>query len=52
MKIFANNKAYVQNNDLAYLMRGAEGISIPTSIFEKVFGNSRHRPNKSFAKSV
>lgn len=38
MKIFANNKAYVQNNDLAYLMRGAEGISIPASIFEKVFG--------------
>ena len=38
MKIFSNNKAYVQNNDLAYLMRGAEGISIPASIFEKVFG--------------
>lgn len=38
MKIFANNKAYVQNNDLAYLMRGAEGISIPASIFNKVFG--------------
>ena len=38
MKIFVNNKVYVQKNDLAYLMRGAEGISIPSSIINKVFG--------------
>ena len=37
MKIFANNKVYVQKNDLAYFMRGAEGISIPSSIINKVF---------------
>ena len=38
MKIFANNKVYVQKNDLAYLMRGAEDVSIPSSIMDKVFG--------------
>ena len=38
MKVFANNKVYVQKNDLAYFMRGAEGVSIPSSIVEKVFG--------------
>ena len=38
MKIFANNKVYVQKNDLAYFMRGAEGILIPSSIIDKVFG--------------
>ena len=38
MKLFVNNKAYVQKNDLAYLMRGAEGISIPSSIVDQVFG--------------
>lgn len=38
MKIFANNKAYIQKNDLAYFMRCAEGVSIPSSIIDKVFG--------------
>ena len=38
MKLFANNKVYVQKNDLAYFMRGAEGVSIPSSIINKVFG--------------
>ena len=35
MKIFANNKVYVQNNDLSYLLHNAK--EIPASIFEKVF---------------
>lgn len=39
MKIFVNDKVYVQKNDLAYLMRGAEDISIPISIINKVFGD-------------
>lgn len=38
MKVFANNKVYVQKNDLAYFMRGTEGVSIPSSIIDKVFG--------------
>ena len=38
MKIFVNNKVYVQKNDLSYLLRGAEGISIPSSIIDKIFG--------------
>ena len=38
MKIFLNNKAYVQKNDLSYFLRGAEGVSIPSSIIDKVFG--------------
>jgi len=38
MKLFVNNKVYVQKNDLAYFMRGTEGISIPSSIINKVFG--------------
>lgn len=38
MKLFVNNKVYVQKNDLAYFMRGTEGISIPSSIIDKVFG--------------
>ena len=37
MKLFINNKVYVQKNDLAYFMRGSEGISIPSSIIDKVF---------------
>ena len=40
MKIFANNKAYIQKNDLAYFMRGTEGIPIPSSIIDKVFGQT------------
>ena len=39
MKIFVNDKVYVQKNDLAYLMRGAGDISIPISIINKVFGD-------------
>lgn len=39
MKIFTNNKVYVQNNDLAYFMHFTEGVSIPSSIFNRVFGN-------------
>lgn len=35
MKIFANNKVYVQKNDLTYLLHNAK--EIPVSIFEKVF---------------
>lgn len=35
MKIFANNKVYVQKNDLTYLLHNAK--EIPASIFEKVF---------------
>ena len=38
MKVFANNKVYIQKNDLAYFMRGAEGVSVPSSIIDKVFG--------------
>ena len=38
MKIFTNNKAYIQKKDLAYFMRGAEGILVPASIIDKVFG--------------
>lgn len=37
MKIITENKAYVQLNDLAYLMKSSEGKSIPSSIINKVF---------------
>lgn len=39
MKVFANGKVYVQNNDLQYLLRACDGISIPSSIINKVFGD-------------
>ena len=35
---YSGDKVYVQKNDLAYFMRGAEGISVPASIIDKVFG--------------
>ena len=38
MKVFAYNKVYIQKNDLAYFMRCAEGVSVPSSIIDKVFG--------------
>lgn len=38
MKIITNKKAYVQLNDLSYLMRAMEDESIPASIVNKVFG--------------
>ena len=38
MKIITDNVAYVQKNDLAYLIRSEEHI--PASIFMKVFGDS------------
>lgn len=40
MKVFANNKVYVQNNDLAYFIRGtiSDGVEVPSSILDKVFG--------------
>ena len=37
MKIFANSKVYIQKNDLAYFMRGTDGVSVPSSIIDKVF---------------
>lgn len=37
MKIITETKAYVQLNDLAYLLRGCENMPIPASIFEKCF---------------
>lgn len=39
MKVFANGKVYVQNNDLQYLLRVCDGISIPSSTINKVFGD-------------
>ena len=39
MKVFTNGKVYVQNNDLQYLLRVCDGISIPSSIINKVFGD-------------
>lgn len=39
MEVFANNKVYVQNNDLQFLLRACDGISIPSSIINKVFGD-------------
>ena len=39
MKVFVNNKVYVQNNDLAYFLKGVEGKSVPSSIFNKIFGD-------------
>ena len=36
MKVFANGKVYVQNNDLQYLL-WAHDISIPSSIIDKAF---------------
>ena len=39
MKVFNDDKVYVQNNDLQYLLRACEGSSIPSSIFNKVFGD-------------
>lgn len=38
MKIITDNAAYVQKNDLAYLIRSVEHI--PASIFMKAFGDS------------
>ena len=38
MKIIMDNKAYVQLNDLAYLMKSSVGKAIPASIVNKVFG--------------
>ena len=53
MKVFANNKVYVQKNDLAYFMRGAEGVSIPSSIVEKVFGEKNlKKVNKWLGEKV
>lgn len=40
MKIFTRDKVYVQKKDLKYLMHRAEGIAIPASIFDKVFGRT------------
>lgn len=37
MKIITENKAYVQLNDLSYLMKFMEGNPIPASIIEDVF---------------
>lgn len=37
MKILKDNKLYVQKNDMAYL--NSSGLSIPVSIFLKVFGH-------------
>lgn len=37
MKILKDNKIYVQKNDMAYL--NSSGLSIPASIFLKVFGH-------------
>lgn len=37
MKIITNEKAYVQINDLAYLMKQLGEVSVPSSIIEKVF---------------
>lgn len=37
MKIIANNIAYIQKNDTAYLNQ--TDLTIPTSIFIKIFGN-------------
>ena len=37
MKIFANDKVYVQKNDIAFL--NSTDIEIPASIFLKLFGN-------------
>ena len=39
MKVFVNNKVYVQNSDLAYFLRGVDGKSAPSSIFNKIFGD-------------
>ena len=39
MKVFANGKVYVQNNDLQYLLRVCDSISISSSITNKVFGD-------------
>lgn len=38
MKIITENKAYVQLNDLAYLLDALEEQPIPESIINKVFG--------------
>ena len=38
MKIITDTKAYVQLNDLAYLMKSSEGKAIPASVVNKVFG--------------
>ena len=39
MKIFADNKVYVQKCDMMYFMRYSEGEEIPACIFDKIFGN-------------
>lgn len=38
MKIFANNKVYIQKNDLIYLLRSANNSLVPSSIIDNVFG--------------
>ena len=39
MKIFLNNKVYVQKCDLAYILKGVEGTTFPISIID-VFGST------------
>lgn len=39
MKVFTDNKVYVQNNDLQYLLSNCDGLPIPSSIINKVFGD-------------
>ena len=39
MKVFINNKVYVQKCDIAYILKGVEGTSFPISIID-VFGST------------
>ena len=36
MKIIVDGKAYVQLNDIMYLINGLDGVSIPVSIFSLI----------------
>ena len=40
MKVFVENKVYVQKGDLAYFTRGVGDMSFPSSIFKKMFGEN------------
>lgn len=41
MKIIVDGKAYVQLNDIMYLINGLDGVSIPASIFNTVFKDGK-----------
>ena len=44
MKVFTNDKVYVQKQDLAFFLRGVGNLAFPSSIFDKIFGEGIYQP--------